>query len=133
MSAPPCTLCRLDAMHEMSLHRACYRGLFEVVADLLASGADPNAPADASETEWISCAGPRPRPLNCVAIAWTMTEAHVEIARLLIRHGAVVDGTVLDDFTMERASLAAPADVAFSRLLEAERADARSRKLGPAD
>lgn len=106
-------------MHdEMSLHRACYRGLLDVVARLLASGADPDAPANPSEPEWISCAGQTPKPLNCVAIAWTMTEAHVEIARMLISHGAVVDTTVRDDFAIERASLEDPADVAFARLLE---------------
>jgi ankyrin repeat protein len=123
-----------DPMHdEMSLHRACYRGRLDVVARLLGSGADPNARADSSETEWISCAGPTPRPLNCVAIAWTMTEAHVEIAKLLISHGAVVDATVLGDFALERASLDDPADVAFERVLEAGRLDVRTRGTWSSD
>ena len=106
----------------MSLHSACYQGHVEVVAQLLASGSDPNAPADPAETEWISCAGRSPRPLNCVAIASTMTERHVEIARLLLQHGAVVDGSVLEDFTIERASLDGATDEAFARLLTAGRA-----------
>ena len=117
----------------MSLHRACYRGLLDVVALLLASGSDPSAPADSSESEWFSCAGRSPKPLNCVAIAWKMTEAHVEIARLLIERGAIVDGTVLDDFAMERTSLDDPSDVAFARLLEAARPDARTREFGSRD
>ena len=78
----------------MSLHGACYQGRVDVVAQLLASGANPYEPADPTARAWISCGG-RPRPLNCVAIAWTMTENHVEIARLLIEHGAVVDDSVL--------------------------------------
>jgi hypothetical protein len=32
-----------------------------------------------NEREWISCAGGSPKPLNYVAIAWTMTEKQVEI------------------------------------------------------
>jgi len=100
----------------MSLHEACYQGWIELVAQLLASGANPNEPADASEREWISCAGGSPKPLNCVAIAWTMTENHVEIARLLIEHGAVVDDSVLRDHTVEMAGN--PADLALRRLLE---------------
>lgn len=90
-----------DTGDHMSLHEACYQGRLDVVAKLLANGADPHEPADASEREWISCAGGRPRPLNCVAIAWRMTEDHVKIATLLIDHGAVVDDSVLRDHTLE--------------------------------
>jgi len=100
----------------MSLHEACYQGRVELVAQLLASGADPNEPADASEREWISCAGGSPKPLNCVAIAWTMTENHVEVARLLIEHGAIVDDSVLRDHTVEMVGNTA--DSALRRLLE---------------
>jgi len=89
------------------------------VAKLLASGADPNEPANPVEREWISCAGRSPKPLNCVAIAWTMTENHVEIARMLIAHGAVVDDSVLDDHTIEMVG--STADSAFRLLLEAAR------------
>jgi len=103
----------------MTLHMACYQGRVDVVAHLLASGADPNAPADPTENKWISCAGSSPRPLNCVAIAWTMTENHVEIARLLVEHGAVVDDSVLRDHTIE--SVGGTADAALRRLLEAAR------------
>ena len=117
----------------MSLHEACYLGRLDIVAELLASGADPNARADPTGREWICCAGRYPRPLNCVAIAWTMMEKHVEIARLLIEHGAVVDGSVLDDFTIERASLYDTADVAFAQLLAAARPDAHTREFGSAD
>jgi ankyrin repeat protein len=107
----------------MNLHEACYQGRLDVVERLLADGADPNARADPSGREWISCAGFTPRPLNCVAIAWTMSLDHVAIARLLVSYGAVVDQTVLDDFALERASLCDPADVAFERFLELERPD----------
>ena len=100
----------------MSLHEACYEGRVDVVTQLLASGADPNEPADPTEREWISSAGNRPRPLNCVAIAWTMTENHVEIARLLIEHGAVVDDSVLRDHTIEMVG--GTADSALRRVLE---------------
>lgn len=103
----------------MSLHEACYLGQVDVVAQLLASGADPNEPADPTGREWIAGAGGRPRPLNCVAIAWTMTDNHVEIARLLIEHGAVVDDSVLADHTIEMVG--STADSAFRRLLEAAR------------
>src|SRR4051812_3136817 len=101
----------------MSLHEACYQGQVGVVAQLLASGADPDEPADPTEREWIAAAGDRPRPLNCVAIAWTMTENHVAIARLLIEHGAVVDDSVLYDHTIEMVG--STADSAFRRLLDA--------------
>ena len=66
-----------------------------------------------------SRAGNRPKPLNCVAIAWTMTENHVKIARLLIEHGAVVDDSVLQDHTVEM--LLSPIDFALRRVLEAAR------------
>ena len=103
----------------MSLHEACYQGRIDVVAQLLASGANPNEPADPYEREWISCAGSRPRPLNCVAIAGTMTEDHLEIARLLIEHGAVVDDSVLDDHTIEMVG--GTTDSALRKVLEAAR------------
>ncbi len=100
----------------MNLHEACYQGRLDVVAQLLANGADPNQPADPTAREWISCLGDRPKPLNCVAMAWTMTENHVEIARLLIEHGAVVDDSVLDDHTIDMEGGAV--DLALRRLLE---------------
>ena len=103
----------------MSLHEACYQGRLDVVAELLRNGADPNAPAALSGREWISCAGSHPRPLNCVAIAWTLTEDHVEIARLLIAHGAVVDDSVLHDHTIEMVG--SSADATFRYLVEAAR------------
>jgi ankyrin repeat protein len=103
----------------MSLHEACYQGRIDVVAQLLASGADTNEPADPTEREWISCSGSRPRPLNCVAIAWAMTENHVEIAKLLIEHGAVVDDSVLRDHTIEMVG--GTTDSALRRILEAAR------------
>jgi ankyrin repeat protein len=100
----------------MNLHEACYQGRLDVAARLLANGADPNEPADPIPREWISCAGNRPRPLNCVAIAWTMTENHVQIAKLLIGHGAVVDDSVLRDHTIEMEGGAA--DLALRNVLE---------------
>ena len=100
----------------MNLHEACYQGRLDVVAQLLANGADPNEPADPTAREWISCSRNRPRPLNCVAMAWAMTENHVEIARLLIEHGAVVDDSVLRDHTIEMEG--GTADLALRRLLE---------------
>ena len=103
----------------LSLHIACYQGQVDVVTRLLASGADPNEPADPAEHGWVSCAGSSPRPLNCVAIAWTMTENHVEIARLLIEHGATVDDSVLSDHTLEMTG--GTADSALRQLLEAAR------------
>ena len=103
----------------MNLHEACYLGRIDVVAHLLGSSANPNEPAELGGREWISCAGSRPRPLNCVAIAWTMTENHVEIARLLIEHGAVVDDSVLYDHTIEMVG--STADAALRRILEAAR------------
>src|SRR4051794_38597987 len=98
----------------MSLHEACYQGRIDVVAQLLANGADPNEPASLGAREWISCAGNRPRPLNCLAIAWTMTENHVAIAKLLIEHGAVADDSVLQDHTIEMVG--STADSALRRI-----------------
>ena len=100
----------------MSLHEACYQGRLDIVARLLANGADPNEPADPTTREWISCAGNRPKPLNCVAMAWTMTEQHVAIARLLIEHGAVVDDSVLRDHTIEMEG--GTTDLALRSVLE---------------
>jgi ankyrin repeat protein len=112
-------------VHEsLSLHEACYQGRIDVVAQLLAAGADPNEPADPNERAWISCAGRRPRPLNCVAIAWTMTENHVKIASLLIEHGAVVDDAVIEDHTVEMVGGAT--DIALRQILDAAR-DRRTR------
>jgi ankyrin repeat protein len=102
---------------DMSLHEACYQGRLEVVRELLAQGADPNGPAAAGEREWISCAGSRPKPLNCVAIAWEVTENHLHIARLLIEHGATVDDSVLQDHRIEMAD--GPHDWPLYRILEA--------------
>lgn len=116
MSPPPGPL-RRRAHGGMSLHEACYQGRVEVVAQLLESGADPNESADPSERGWVSCAGSSPKPLNCVAIAWTMTEKHVEIARLLIEAGAVVDDSVLRDHAIEMVGNIA--DWALQRLLDA--------------
>jgi hypothetical protein len=48
-----------------------------------------------------------------------MTENHVEIARLLIEHGAVVDDSVLRDHTIEMVG--GTADSALRRILEAAR------------
>ena len=103
----------------MSLHEACYQGRVDIVAHLLASGADPNAPAAPSSREWTSSAGGLPKPLNCVAIAAHMTTDHVEIARLLIEHGATVEESVLTDHTIEMTGEAP--DMALRRLLEAPR------------
>jgi hypothetical protein len=87
------------------------------VTELLAAGADPNGAANASTRVWISSAGSNPKPLNCVAIAWTMTENHVAIARLLIQHGAIVDDSVLTDHNLEMTGSAA--DIALQNVLAA--------------
>jgi hypothetical protein len=53
-----------------------------------------------------------------------MTENHVEIARLLIEHGAVVDDSVLDDHDIEASSppwMVGTTDSALRRILEAAR------------
>lgn len=104
---------------DTTLHEACYQGWREQVERLLAAGADPNERAVAGAGEWISSAGPHPRPLNCVAIAWALSEAHVEIARLLIAHGAVVDESVLCDHSLE--AVGSEHDRALRGLLERAR------------
>lgn len=84
-----------------SIHEACFAGDLRSVRELLAAGVDPDMRAEPGGRTWISSAGADPRPLNCVAIARAVTEAHVEIARLLISHGAVVDDTVFQDHAVE--------------------------------
>ena len=103
----------------MSLHEACYQGRLDIVVQLLANGADPNEPADSTQRDWVSSAGSSPRPLNCVAIAWTMSDNHVKIAKLLIEHGAIVDDSVLRDHSLE--TMGSAADANLRRLLEAAR------------
>ncbi len=101
----------------MSIHEACYSGNVDAVAAMLRAGTSPNLPADSGEREWVSCAGPAPRPLNCVAIAWTLTERHLDVARLLIEYGAIVDKTVVRDHEVEMCRT--PIDRAFRELLRA--------------
>jgi len=97
----------------MDLHEACYVGRLDVVRQLLADGADPNAPAS-GERAWISATN-EPRPLNCVVIARAVTQDHVSIARLLIEHGAIVDESVLADHAAE--SMGGANDAAMGELL----------------
>ena len=110
-----------DATNE--LHEACYVGDVARVRVLLSEGADANAPAAAGGRTWVSSAGDRPRPLNCVALAWCLGDAHVEIAQLLIAHGALVDATVLSDHGAEmvgsRADMALAAVLRDAALVEA--------------
>jgi len=96
----------------VALHEACYAGDLAAVRALLDRGEEPNA--EATSGRWVSCRE-RPRPLNCVAIAWAMTEDHVRIARLLIERGAVVDETVRRDHGIESAGR--EADAAFAALI----------------
>ena len=102
----------------MNLHEACKTESMSW-PDCLPTERTQNAPADPTGREWTSCAGASPKPLNCVAIAWTMTEDHVAIARMLIEHGAVVDETVLRDHTLEMVG--SSADSALRELLESAR------------
>jgi len=83
-----------------SLHEACFQGRLEDVKAFLDGGVDPNEPASESDG-WVSSAGARPRPLNCVAVAWVVSPEHLEIARLLLERGAVVDWTVVEDLSIE--------------------------------
>ncbi len=89
--------------------------MVEEVAALLAAGADPNALAEDTGREWISCAEGPPRPLNCVAIAWGISERHLKIASLLIEHGARVDASVIKDHQIEMAG--STLDRSFQRML----------------
>ena len=83
-----------------ALHRAVYDGDLERVRELVDGGADVTARAREGEG-WITAMGACPRPLNCCAIAFTLTEQHLAIARLLIDHGAVVDESVYRDYLAE--------------------------------
>ena len=87
-------------MSSTSLHRAVYNGELQRVRELVDSGVDVNARAQPGEG-WITTLGERPRPLNCCAIAWTLTEDHLKIARLLLDRGAVVDDSVRNDWLIE--------------------------------
>jgi hypothetical protein len=109
----------------LSLHEACYRGDLARVRELMESGEDPNAPANPHEREWISSAGSSPRPLNCVAMAWKMTDTHLEIAKLLIERGAIVDDSVLSDHMVE--SEGHPVNFALEAILRAAQPPPTSR------
>ena len=87
-------------MSNVSLHRAVYDGDIQRVRELVNGGVDVNARAQKGEG-WITAMGDCPRPLNCCAIAWTLTEEHLEIAWLLIERGAVIDNSVLHDYMAE--------------------------------
>jgi len=93
-------------MTSTSLHRAVYAGDLKRVRELIAAGADVNGRAKEGEG-WITALGERPRPLNCCTIAWTLTEDHLEIARLLLESGAVVDNSIRSDWLAE----ATPAEI----------------------
>jgi hypothetical protein len=100
-----------------SLHEACYHGDLKTVKKRLSMGADPNGTD--SNPRWISCAGRNTRPLNCVALAWAMSDDHVKIAELLLRFGALVDETILRDHTLEMVG--SEADHALILLLKTHR------------
>jgi hypothetical protein len=88
-------------LEDWSLHDAAYAGQFELARKLIESGADVNARA-ARPHRWISSApAGDPTPLHCVCIAWSMTEGHLQIARLLLEKGARVDKTHRQDFAVE--------------------------------
>ncbi len=114
-SFPP----EVAAAADQGLHEACYRGNLEQVRALVEQGADVNGPAGPGPIHWVSAAGLHPRPLNCVAIAWFMTDQHLAIARLLIEKGARVDDTVISDHNAESAGL--PIDSALRKVLLAAR------------
>lgn len=100
-----------------SLHEACYEGRLSAVRRLLDRGADPNALAEpGGRYAWVTCAGDRPRPLNCVAVAFAMTEDHLKIAELLTARGAVIDETVLRDHSVEMVG--GELDLRLRRILE---------------
>ncbi len=85
-----------------TLRDACYVGNLEAVRALLAMGADASMTGpDEDGHAWISCGGDTPTPLHCVAIAWAHVPEHVEIIRLLVEHGAVIEETVLEDYWVE--------------------------------
>jgi len=46
------------------------------VRTLLASGVDPNALAEPSGREWVSCAGIRPRPLKARSLRCDLHAGH---------------------------------------------------------
>jgi ankyrin repeat protein len=106
-----------------SLHLACYRGQLEQVRQYLAAGSAPNSPAAQGEFN----NGSTPKPLNCVAIAWDFTDEHLEIARLLIAHGAIVDSSVLRDYLIESAGTPGANDP-FRTLLDAAATKASNPK-----
>jgi len=85
-----------------SLHEACYAGKLDAVKALLDMGADPNGNAAEDDAwEWISAAGPHPRPLHCAAIAWEHLPEHAEIVKLLVERGAKIEESVLQDYWIE--------------------------------
>ena len=79
----------------MDIHQAAYVGDVEVVKGLLKGGIDPNC-SHGPDTNWVSGT----TPLNKVCIAWALTTSHIEVARLLIAYGAVVDDPRFSDLLM---------------------------------
>ena len=87
-----------DGTKEMDVHQASYEGNVEVVKSLLQQGVDPNCSHESNPNRISG-----PTPLNKICIAWTLTPAHIEIAKMLIRHGAVVDDSHFEDWKAEES------------------------------
>ena len=105
-----------------NLHDASYFGRVDVVKHLLDRGADPNQHHDPSSNSW-TCG---PTPLSKAITAWSVTDAHVEIVALLIRHGARVDDGHMSDFAAD--AVGSELDQRISALLEQNLASPREKR-----
>lgn len=97
---------RIDGM---SIHRACWLGRDEVVRSLLRTGLDPNVLADEDERivgRWEFWPGGPERPIFYLVNVGSCSAGHLNVARLLIAHGAYVIEQDIRDLELERTILA---------------------------
>ncbi|MBL8680054.1 MAG: hypothetical protein JNK05_12845 [Myxococcales bacterium] len=95
---------RIDGM---SIHRACWVGRDDIVRTLLRTGLDPNVLSDEDERSvgrWDFWPGGPERPLFYLVNVGVYRDAQLNIARLLLAHGAYVIEEDLGDFDAERSA-----------------------------
>ena len=82
------------------LHEAAWAGRPAEVKALLAAGLDPNGECQGGDERWASVV-PHPTPLHCALMPLRYTPRQVQVVKLLLRAGADVHRSHLQDFLVE--------------------------------